>query len=1681
MAEASNGRQIIDFDADWRFFRGSPAGAERPDFDDSAWREVTVPHDFGVEGRFSRNARATVGYLKVGEGWYRKTFTIPAALAGKRFVLDFDGVMDRSEIWLNGSKVGEHHYGYTAFQLDVTDHLRFGDETNVVTVRAVNEEPSSRWYAGAGLYRDITLIVTDPIHVAQYGTQITTPTLADDVAHGVANVSVKTTVANETDATANVAVRTVIVDADGNVVAENAAQAAVEPTDMTGRLVESDGDDDAAYAPRPTVEQTLGIVDPKLWSTSDPYQYLAKTTVLAADGETVLDAYETRFGLRWITLDPQHGLFLNGVNMRALGMCMHHDQGALGAAAYPRAVTRQLEIMKEGGVNAIRTSHNPACKTQIAECSRLGLLVLEELTDMWTAPKNRNDYSNYFAVDYPEDLKAMILRDRNEPSVFMWGMGNEIAWQESELSIAEDLTRRCHLLDPTRPNSVNDASYLSKGIDGIGNEIHHRMDTRGYSYIGKDKMLEVHEKNPDDVIVNSESANICSNRGYYVYPTEVSACPAVLPAIDTSKYEFEPGRKPWDDTTYELSCYNIRGKRGNYIDVAFERLIHIPFNVGEFGWTGFDYIGEPAPYISNSYWTKPDMAESDGTVLAPLRSYYGMVDTAGIPKDQWYIYKSLWTDPDDAPMVHLLPHWNWSVGEAVSVWAYTNAASAELFLNGRSLGVREFDSFDTDFHLDASHADKPFQYRYAKVNPTRRKLSLDWEVPFEPGTIEVVARDATGRIVARDSKTTPGSPAALRLSADRHVIAGDGKDLSYVTAAVTDDIGVTVPRADDEVTFSVEHGRLLGTDNGSQTNTEPLQSATHRAYSGLVVAIVASDGSGLPIRVTARGKGLKKASCVIAVAGTVAAGDVVDVEPVAVRTVVGVAPTLPATAAVRFGDGSCRDVPVTWDAIDDDAYGKPDTFRVRGVIDCGDDVSRETFADVVVVTVDAVVPVALTVAGDDGIADRPVELPDEVAAITSDGGFVRLPVTWEGWPDGVGAAGSDVVAVSGTVAVPGGASGPSQSLTAHASVRILADGERPVNEPALTALRINGKSVADFNPERTEYTLTQRYDQPKPIIEAEAEGNNLVYILPPSNWPNGAYRVHVTGEDGKRGRVYTIGLDIAPAPVANVSINATVADPVEDTIVPLVVTATDTNGLPIDLDDAHVVVDSSDHAVLAVGDPAADRAASSAGGDDHALAAVLAGTANVTATVTYGDATVTSAPLPITVTHGAQVKQPVVARDVSLRTVTGEMPALPTTTTVSFDRGFDAEIPVDWQPIPSDALAEPGLVTVTGTVGDTGLTARATIVVVAVSAVSNVSVATITHIVPDLAETFPTVAVYWSDGLKEELPVVWDAIDETAVAVQGEFTVEGTVDGLTGRRAVAHVRVTDDHVQNRDLFSFRNDVYPQVSASYTNPDPKAQEDVADLMDGTVSYTARPGYNLKNRWSTAGDPSRTAWLEYRFGYGEETPFMLDSFTVYYCLDGDGVVLPEHVEVEYLDADGSAGASVDGAASWKPVRGLSVTHHPVEQKNDAAWAYATVGDKPGSEMVSHGDETTYAFEMVRTSRIRITFHTDDGEVVAITEVRGDAQIPAAHGDAELAGILVGGEPVSFDPDVTTYASGASGVPGDGSQVTVEPVPVAGSNAAITVVPPAVGSDETRIIVTSEDHVTTRTYTVTTAAGR
>ncbi|PJM75104.1 Ig-like domain-containing protein [Bifidobacterium simiarum] len=1598
-----------DFNEGWRFLRGASSGAQAEAFDDSAWREVRLPHDFGVEGSFSRLARSTVGFLRTGEGWYRKTFDAPEAWRGRRVSLSFDGVMELAEIWLNGEKLAEHHNGYAPFFVDLTDHLRYG-RPNVLAVHTNTPEPCSRWYPGAGLYRDVRLVITDAVHVAHWGVRITTPTLEHDVALGVAKVQVETWLANAaaTDsATADAAVtlRSEVLDASGASISSSDSQLVVPAG--------TDADPTAPEAELPApVRQLVMVSEPHLWSTTDPYRYTLRTSVIVG-GETV-DCVDTPFGLRWIGMSSETGLSLNGVRMKIAGMCMHHDLGALGAAVYRRAVVRQLEILKEAGVNAIRTAHNIGSKVQIEEASRMGLLVLEELADMWTAPKDRNDYSNYFLADSATDLKAMIGRDRNEPSVFMWSLGNEVAWQESELPLAERLVAVAHEADPSRPVCINDSSYLSKGIDGIGNEIHQRMDVRGYSYASEDHLVAVHAKHPNDLIINSESGCSLGSRGYYVYPTDVPD------GVRGTEFPFEPGRQPWDDDTYEITSYDITANRGTPIKKDFMRSMKLDFHMGEFTWTGFDYIGEPAPYIGNFYWNDPSQTESDGTVLAPKTAYYGIVDSAGFPKDEWWLYRSLWTDPDEAPMVHLLPHWNWRDGELVQVWAYSNAAKVELLLNGRSLGVREFEPHATGFHLDTDHADKPFEYRFAKDDP-RDSLYLNWDVHFEPGTLEAVAYNDADEIVARDVVRTAGSPAGIRLTPDRGVIAGDGKDLSFITADIVDTAGVICPDADDRITFTVDHGVILGTDNGYQASTEAFQLPVRKAYRGKALAIVASDGSGQPIHVTTKAAGL-------------ADGDV--------------------TVTIATADTSTADTPVhatTAVAADVDPAGSASPtakgFRPIAVIPHTTAVAKGT------------VP----------------SLPDNVTVVYGDGGKRSEPVVWQD-TDADRYAEPGLVTVRGDIPALAGES--DVDISATAVVRVLGDDERPSMSVLLDDLRVNGETLDGFAPDRTRYALTLPYDAGDPVIEATARDNAAVAVIPPVNGPSGKYRVEISSEDGTRGATVDIMITVPPAPIASIGMDGDRLELGEDTAVILPVTAVDVLGRVIDPDDLdlHVVV----------GNPAVLAADGRDSDGRPVMKGTLAGETTITIGASYAGESIASGPLPVTVTPSCTPKTVTGTAPVSVRCEVGHTPELPAVVRVTFDHGFDADVPVDWQA--DDTLWNtPGDHGITGTVAGLPIEATASVHVVAVIAVQRVSTATVTGIRPDLAETAPTVHVWWSDGAVEERDVDWAEPDPSDYAKAGTFTVTGTVAGVDGAAGVdgvvgvaeASVRVTDEYVRNRDLFSFRNDVYPTVEASYTNTDPKVMEDVSNLMDGTVSYTARAGYNLKNRWSTLGDPGDVAWLEYRFGYGTETAFMLNAFTIYYCLEGDGVALPADVRVL---------AWRNG--EWTPVRDLTTSDHPVEQQGSAGWIYGSFGDKTRSTKIDRGLERTYRFAMVKTSRIRIEFTSEPGHCVAITEIRGDAQVAVVNETCELSSLTVNGRPVAVEPGVDAYdvdlaaasdtvaASGSAGGDDAGADVAgavrIEARP-ADDHAAITVIPPIVGSGAAStafVEVTAENGIARRT---------
>ena len=786
-----SGERRLTFNEGWRFYKGEAAGAETPAFDDSTWRFVRLPHDWAIEGPFDSKLNPQTGALPIfGTGWYRKSFALPANAKGNYFSIEFDGAMSNSKVWLNGHELGGRPYGYIGFSFDLTPYLVFGGQTNVVAVRLTPEDNASRWYPGAGIYRNVWLDVTGPVHVGQWGTYVTTPRVTD----GEAAVAVKTEIQNQSAAEAKVTLRTSIVDPAGKAAGRTEAMATI------------------AAGATATVPQNVTVAHPQRWDVEHPARYTLVSEIVV--NGRVADRYTTPFGIRTIGFDKEKGFLLNGRVMKLQGVCLHHDLGALGAAVNRRATERQLEIMKAGGVNAIRTSHNPPSPELLEYCDRLGLVVMDEAFDMWRIPKKPNGYSKYFDQWSERDVRDMVRRDRNHPSVILWSIGNEVpeqgranGWVE-----AKRLTGFFHEEDPTRPTT----SAFNSWANAIQNKLADNVDIPGFNYqpMHYEQILREH---PGWIIFGSETASCVSSRGVYQVPIE--------------RYVKDP--------SLQISSYDIISPSWAYCpDVEFTYQDKLPQVLGEFVWTGFDYIGEPTPYFGSRGNTADWPARS---------SYFGMVDLAGFPKDRYYLYQSQWTQK---PMVHLLPHWNWAgrEGQNIPVMAYSNAEEVELFLNGESLGRKKrfSDLWEMPVGQNVS-ADGKFLTRYRRI----------WQVPYQPGVLKAVAYQ-DGKQVAVEQVATAGPPAKLRLTPDRTAIHADGDDLSFITVRVEDKDGNLCPLADNLVHFEVGGaGTIRAVDNGNAASEEPFQAGHRKAFNGLALLIVQSKaGLAGRIRVTARAEGL---------------------------------------------------------------------------------------------------------------------------------------------------------------------------------------------------------------------------------------------------------------------------------------------------------------------------------------------------------------------------------------------------------------------------------------------------------------------------------------------------------------------------------------------------------------------------------------------------------------------------------------------------------------------------------------------------------------------------------------------------------------------------------------------------------------------------------------------------------
>ena len=805
------GHRIENLNRDWKFAKGQQPGAAVVGFDDSSWTVVRLPHDWAIAGPYEPRGDANTGKLPWrGEGWYRKRFVLPRADAGKQIYLDFDGVMAMPTVYVNGQKAGEWDYGYMSFRVDATAFVQFG-RTNLVAVHVDTYPHASRWYPGAGIYRKVQLVIDPPVHLAHWGTFVSTPEVSDSLAR----VRVQTTVANHlmspliSAASARreepalpIGLETTLFDPQGKRVAA-ALNARNIPAGGAGEF-----------------DQSLIIRHPQRWDLETPRLYRAVSRVFVANKN--IDSAETPFGIRTFEFTANDGFHLNGRRVQLHGVNLHHDHGPLGAAFFTRAMQRQLELMKDMGVNAVRTSHNPPAPELLDLCDRMGFVVWNEAFDKWdrtaTLPLGAS------LLDHGrKQIHQFVRRDRNHPCVVVWSAGNEIGDLENgTLPNSPGLLRQMvgffKELDPTRPvalaHSIPESALTPLDL---------ALDVTGWNY---GRRYEIARKmHPDRPIVYSESASALSTRGHYELP--------------------HPTQKDDFPASWRLSSYDhFAASWSDIPDLEFARMEQDRFVAGEFVWTGFDYLGEPTPFIAQDWGkskTRPLAREDESR-----SSCFGMVDLVGIPKDRYYLYRSYWAP--EKKTIHLLPHWNWPerAGTNVPVYVYTSGDSAELFLNGESQGRKSKDP------------------RAANVMDRYR---LRWEnVIYRPGEIRAVAY-RHGRKLGEARVRTAGAPARLRLLPDRPALRATGDDLGYVRVEAIDRNGAVCPLAMNEVTFQVTGpGAIAGVGNGDHYFPAEFQANRVALFYGQAMLIVrATEGAGGTIRVAAQCAGLPAAKALLRV------------------------------------------------------------------------------------------------------------------------------------------------------------------------------------------------------------------------------------------------------------------------------------------------------------------------------------------------------------------------------------------------------------------------------------------------------------------------------------------------------------------------------------------------------------------------------------------------------------------------------------------------------------------------------------------------------------------------------------------------------------------------------------------------------------------------------------------------
>ena len=1578
-----------DFNKDWYFKLNAQGDFSKKDVDVHDWSKLNLPHDWSIYFDFDHKspARNEGGQLNGGTAWYRKTFTLNEADKNKDVRINFDGVYMDSKVYVNGKFVGHYPSGYNHFSYDITEFLNKDGSENSITVQVINKQPSSRWYSGSGIYRDVTLSYRDKVHVAENGNHITTPKLAEQKNSNV-ETQVQSKIKNTDKKAANVFVEQQIFTKEGKAVSELVRS-------ETKNLAENEVAD---------FRQTILVNKPTLWTTKSyhPQLYVLKTKVYKED--QLVDVTEDTFGYRYFNWTAKEGFSLNGERMKFHGVSIHHDNGALGAEENYKATYRKLKLLKDMGVNSIRTTHNPASPQLLDAAASLGLLVQEEAFDTWYGGKKTYDYGRFFDQDatHPEakkgekwsdfDLRTMVERDKNNPSIVMWSLGNEVEEANGSprsIETAKRLKTVIKAIDTERYVTMGENKF-SRAATGDFLKVAEIMDAVGMNY-GERFYDAVRRAHPDWLIYGSETSSATRTRDSYYNPARILG------------HDNSPNRH------YEQSDYgNDRVGWGRTATESwtFDR-DHAGY-AGQFIWTGIDYIGEPTPWHNQ-----------DNT---PVKSsYFGIIDTAGLPKNDFYLYRSEWYSDKEKPTVRILPHWNWTeetlkerkmlVDGKVPVRTFSNAANVELFLNGQSLGKKEFTKKRTEDGRPYHEGAKPSE------------LYLEWLVKYQPGTLTAIARDENGNEIARDSVTTAGEPARVRLTKEEHVITADGKDLSYIHYEIVDSDGNVVPTANNLVHFNLHgQGQIVGVDNGEQASRERYKAQAdgtwqRRAFNGKGVVIVKSTEKEGKFTLYADSAGLTSDSATVAtVSGKKENRHFIAFAPVKATTDVTTNPELPQTVTAIYSDGSVEEKTVTWEVPSDllTSAGEKKVFgRVEGL-------ETQAEALVKVVALDKWLPKVATVP----VGTNAADLDKTVTAVLTDGSLI------------------DTEVISWTLKDP--AALTKEGGRTEATGKLVDDGHEVTatfiasskeTTSSITGLTVGDKALENFESGKNYYRVSLPYTAKIPSVGAQTTGYQVT--IQQASADNG-YQASVFLSDQKGDLVQTYLIQFvkeAPA-LTRLEVNVEGKEKAtEDQVLPYHVIGHYEDGSQTEFSasDVHLEAKSADGGHLEV--------------NGQNLLLYTKGRVTLTPRIDNQTERTQSVATELVIKENKVEKKIVKLRPVSISTDINQQPNLPSQVGAEFDKGLPRKVAVTWDKVAEKELGHYHSFTIKGHVEGTDIEAQATVTVEGLQVAEEISLT-----VPkgESVQLPANVRAYHSNGTTIYKDVVWNQVPTNFSQTEGVHEINGRLvdSNLTTK---AHVRVSSQVVAGNNISKqWTGSQLPAAIVSNTGGDDSANA----LNDLTVSRTTT---GAKNRWTTWRTNTDNDWASILFGNsGDLTKRFVNNLSVDFYSDRT-IGLPKEYVIEYYVGQEVPDLPNDVNNAQRD------SNHPFNNPDN----WKVVENLHAPSQLSAIQTNHFTFDKVETYAVRIRMKKADGTAgVGLTELTVLGNKVVSSTSSEISIQVDGKDLEHFNPSKTDYY-----IPQSSKQITA----TASNNGLVTVVPATSPKGATRFILKAEDGTVLKEYRI------